>query len=79
MTVAIISFISAIVSSIFVTKCKSRIDILIDYGNPIYHAAEHIKEIIHQMNVYGVDSMKGLIEKSMKNKLAEIVKQKGKT
>lgn len=73
----IIAFFSAIISSIFIARCKIKLDILIDYGIPVYYAAEHVKEIIHNTNKNGINELKGIIEKSMKDQLKDIVK-KGK-
>ena len=73
--VILIAFPMAIVSSFMTHRFIHSINKLTDYGTPIYKAAEHIKTIVNQVNVYGVESLQGLIEKSMKDELTKIVKK----
>lgn len=68
------AFFSAIISIIFIVKCKIKLDILIDYGNPVYLAADKIKEIIHQVNVYGIENLSHIIESAMKDKIIDAAK-----
>ena len=64
-----ISFVTGLISAFFIVKYKSRIDIIIEYGKPVFIAAEHIKSIVEAVNIFGVEQLHDLIESSMKGEL----------
>ena len=73
--VFVIAFVCAIISTAFIVQCKIKIDILVEYGNPVYTAAEHIKEVVHSVNVYGIDQLKDIIEKSSKTQIIKSIQK----
>jgi len=73
--VFVIAFLFSIISTGYIIKCKMKIDILIEYGNPVFVAAEHIKEVVHSVNVYGIDQLKEIIEKISKKEIIKSIQK----
>jgi len=67
------SFLCSGLSIGFIVKCKIKIDILIEYGNPVFTAAEQIKEVVHSVNVYGIDQLKNIIEEISKTQIIKSI------
>jgi hypothetical protein len=73
--IIVISFVIGLISAVGVMKYKAKINTIIQYGAPVYNAAEKIKEIVHQVNVYGVGELQEFIEKIMKDEFVKIRKK----
>jgi len=70
-----ISFVVGIISGVSTFLCKFRIDNIIEYGKPIFVAAQQIKEIIEASNIFGVEQLHNIVEAAVKGKLKEIIKK----
>lgn len=70
----IASFPIGLISSVFMMKCRVQLKLLVDFGTPVFKASHHIKEIIRQVNIYGIDSLKRIVEKTMKDEIQKAVK-----
>lgn len=69
-----ISFFTGIISTYCVAKWKTKLNIIIEYGTPVWNSAEHIKTIITQANQYGVKSLQTLVKKTIEKELEKVIK-----
>ncbi len=72
----IVTFFSSLIAVIFIVRCKHKLDILCEYGKPVYLAAQGVKKVIHRVNTEAVNELNPSIEKVMKQKLTEVKKSK---
>ena len=74
-TLLVTSFTIGIVSCYHMVVSKGKLKLLVEYGEPVRIAAEKIKEIIKQVNVYGIESLHNIIEQAMKDKLIDFTEE----
>jgi hypothetical protein len=75
MTFVLLSFPLGIGSTAAICRFCHLINMLTDYGTPVFKAAQYIKEIVNRTNVHAVDSLHGLIESNIKEQLSKILKE----
>ena len=71
----IISFIVSIPSMYFIVICKKRLNMMMEYGEPVRLASEYIIKIIRDTDIFAVKELQGVIEKAMKNELQEVIRK----
>ena len=75
LSMIIISFPIGIVAVVAMVKFSISINIMTDYGVPVYIAGQYIKKIVNQTTSFAVTTLQGMIEKEMKDQVIKVVKK----
>ena len=75
--IVVLSFVFAIPALVCIVKYKSRLNLVMLYGEPLRRTGEYIVQITHETGKYSVKKLRGILEKVMKEKIDETLKEKG--
>lgn len=70
----IFSLPAVIICTIAMIILRNRIELFVEYGDPIYKTISTVKNIVNDVNMYAISECKGMIENKIKKRIDDLLK-----